>query len=798
MPWKKCLNTAVILHGICCLHLSNAFAPTKTMTHVVGVLLKPTGSSTCSSSTSNTLLHQNKEDPRSYGGNVPKSINNTTNQRGNNGTNQSRNSNQNKNGKNTSRNQNPTEKRLETSLGNLFDISQGSSTSTSTSKYYPTQDGDIDIYESMSSSTRTPRTGTSMEPQDDAPLLDESMYLNSEQYMDEDGSFVGQKNSQLDNDMQKLLVTLMNDHPGIPQDDEFTQEYGFNTDTDTNNGRASASASASMPEGNTVDDQALLESIISQNNAKANTSIDGEELHKRVFANEKGFLQQSELFRESLVPDPDQEKKHEAAVLRRGTEYRKQQEETLKHMFEEMDEFERSILSREDAKKLAAERTTNVANGRMDDDGTIDVGGESELDLDPTTILCSKCSCLLSAEEVIFERKKGRPNPSEMICRLCQVDSMQMKKGSPYLMGRLGRNGKFPPRMGIPSPPQNRIVRRKIEQIRKIGPRNDDGNEDIHSSSNSNSDDAVPKENGKRTRTEAQSNAWREQYTNAMSQQRGVLMRGAPTSTSASPSASTSTSTSSMTNGTNTLSNGNDRGNTGSTINDNQIHRYSNRPQELKMKKDTYADESVWNAHFKAATHRRQGIEHTGVAYKSKSTSIGNTSTSMNTSTSTNTNANTNNATTNSQNNQGKDAEAKANTKAEAEIKNLRGQINNLLETIEDYKGQQEKSSKQIIALQSVMEGMKKTINRPVKRKPTPWNTRTGTGTVAASDTSAVASTGADEEGNDARSKVVKEVGEGIVRGIGQRHRQSQPMPRRPVERLRQDVDHDEIYLDDP
>ena len=797
MQFKKCLSTAVISHGICCLHQSNAFAP-KT-THVV---LKPI------SSTSNTLLHQSKEDPRSYGGNVPKSNNNY--QRGNNGTNQSRNSNQNKNrntSRNTNTNKNPTGKRLESSLSNLFDISQGSSVGKYDSDSYSAQDGDIDIYESMSSSTRNSK---SMEPQDDAPLLDESMYVNSEQYMDEDGSFVGKKNSQLDNDMQELLVTLMNDHPDIPQDDEFTQEYGFgggyaynsntntntDTDTDTDNSRASA---PSIPEGNTVDDQALLESISSKNNANADTSIDGEELHKRVFANEMGFLQQSELFRESLVPDPDQEKRNEAAILRRGAEYRKQQEETLKHMFEEMDEFERSILSRDDAEKLASDRNANVANARIDDNGTIDVSGESELDLEPTTILCSKCSCLMSAEEIIFERKKGRPNPSEMICRLCQVDSMKVKKGSPYLMGRFGRNGKLPPRMGMSSPPTNRIVRQKIEQIRKIGPRNEDVNEEIHSSSNLNSGEAVPKDNGKRTRTEAQSNAWREQYTNAMSQQRGVLMTGASTSTPPSASTSTSTSTStslsSMTNGTNTLSNGNDQGNTGSTSNDHQIHRYSNRPQELKMKKDTYADESVWNAHFKAAMYRQQGIEHTGVAYKSKTAAIGNTTTSMNTST--NSNTNTNNGTIKSPNNQGKDAEAK--TKAEAEIKNLRGQINNLQETIGDYKEQLEKSSKQIIALQSIMEGMKKSINRPVKRKPSPWNTDavagTSAGNVASTD---VDSTNANGEGNDARSKVVKEVGEGVVRSIGQRHSQSQPIPRRPVERSRRDVDHDEMYLDDP
>jgi uncharacterized protein YoxC len=78
--------------------------------------------------------------------------------------------------------------------------------------------------------------------------------------------------------------------------------------------------------------------------------------------------------------------------------------------------------------------------------------------------------------------------------------------------------------------------------------------------------------------------------------------------------------------------------------------------------------------------------------------------------------------------------------------------------TIKDYKNQVERSSKQIKAMQSMMEGMKKSTNRPVKRTQSPRNAKRPV--------------------SDTRARVAKEVGEGVVREIG--------------------AGDDEFYLEDP
>ena len=680
MRRTKSLSAAAISCSICCLHQSQAF--------VLKPLIDINTRSTSSNNKSTTFLHQYDNNPQSYGDGGSRNSNNRNNNRNRNGVTNKNGSYQNRARGNQQNDTNPPMPRggLESSLTNLFDMSdQGSAR-----KYNAQQNRNM-AQSILSSST---------ESQDDAPLLDESMYLNSDQYMDADGSFVGKEKSQIDNDMQYLHSRLMDENPQIPYDDNIDDTQ----------------------QGDIIDDQALLQSI-SQNNA--NKSIDGEELHKRIFENEKGFLQQSEAFRETLGIDPDEKKKIEAAVLRRGVEYRKQQEETMKHIFKEMEELENSVLSMEDARKLAAEQNakskmknilTDPRSGDgMNDDGNTALGQEQ----DPSTILCSKCACLISGEEIVFERKRARKNSSEMICRLCQVDKMQVKKGSPYLMGRLGRNGKLPPRMGIPAPRQSKIARNKIQQIRKIGPRTEDLNEDIYTKP----DEIV--ENNNEDRTEVQSNAWREKYTNAMHQRRGIL-----------------------TNGTTPVSNTVvrdpplkqiDQTTSTSTAN----HRYSDRPEELKKNKETFSGNEVWEAHLKAALHRQQGIEQTGIAYTSRTGPSAAATTKP--ASSSNTSISTNN---NTQSQLSKDTE----------VTKLRGQINIMERTIKDYKNQMERSSKQIKAMQSMVEGMKKSTNRPVKRTQNPRNTKRVV--------------------SDTRARVAKEVGEGVVREIG--------------------AGDDEFYLEDP
>ena len=85
----------------------------------------------------------------------------------------------------------------------------------------------------------------------------------------------------------------------------------------------------------------------------------------------------------------------------------------------------------------------------------------------PTTILRKQCACLLSQEEIVYENERGRTGANEKFCRLCHIDLRKSKHGSPYLMGRVARDGKPPPRQGIT---RDELFQLKEDELRRIGP----------------------------------------------------------------------------------------------------------------------------------------------------------------------------------------------------------------------------------------------------------------------------------------------------------------------------------------
>ena len=602
-----------------------------------------------------------------------------------------------------------TRNKLESSLSNLFDISQGKK-----KKQRVREQSDM-----------LQQIGVTADRSfSNAPKLDENVYVNSDKYVDEDGSIIGQEKSKIDDDMQDLRSVLMSDSPSIP--------IGTNNNDQNLPNSKSRGKNAKIGNGNIIDDQSLLESLTeAQNNAQ--NALNGDELHQRVFADEKGFLEQSEAFRETLSSDDNEKKEteNEAVAWRRGADYRRRQEEAMALIEKEMEELENSALSVEDARELAAKENdgNEDANGfffaHADSNGNGNANANINGDINtgnsqPTTILCSKCSSLMRHDEIVVERKRGRPNSNQMICRFCQVDSMRQRHASPYLMGRLGKNGKPPPRTGMDeiAPTKNKVIRKKVDKIRNMGPRT----EDLTTDEIRGNGDDISIDGGGSQRTEAQSIAWREHFMSAMTNR-----RPATTKTGSEAGANIvelrndkrvsnqTTSDVSTKNQKNLMSRpplpqenqgGRDqitsknmpvKQNTNSTS-----HRYSSRLQYLeKIKTQNPHNDRVSDALHKAALHRQQGIEQTGIAHQTKDPNINKPVESKNQLSPSSSGVNSSEL-----------------NKANDEIQKLQARIMKLEGTADEYLQQLQKSSKQVQALQSMMNGMNYT--KPVKRKQPP------------------------------------------------------------------------------
>lgn len=564
------------------------------------------------------------------------------------------------------------QKRLESSLSNLFDMSRGSSSKS-----------DVEIPSTQAQFDEELKSGfesLGFSKDDNAPILSEDMYLNSDKYFDEDGSLKGSQNSSNER-MQELALQIMNDSPTLPVDEE------------------SLSTQSKEELDGIISDETLLQSM---SQAKEN-AMDSEAIHKLIFENEKGFLEQTEQFRGSLLSEDrkkDQAKAKEAAALRRGAQYRKDQTESLSKLLKDMDDFEKDISAKEKARQLATHQSKDIEAGAI----------SNKLDINSNLIACSRCKCLLSPEEIVIERKRGR---NEMTCRLCQVEEKRSKHGSPYLMGRNDKNN-APPRKGYIEPPQSKALRRRIQEIRKIGPLNENVNYDMFVR-----DDDTPTMFEMSKRTVKDSEAWREQFTTAMMRGKrqnleSPLNKTIPPKTSQDVRKTTEKGANAPEQipvsriprtplDTEVYSQPN------SMTNHNQ---YAKRLQDLRTKDRMFRSKEIYDAHLKSALYRQRAIEYTGIY--TKRTLAENTS-----------NKEAAVPTTIKES----DEESKvqmmtARTKKviqtkDMEIVQLKKEMESLKSTLNDYKGQIEKSSKKIKALQSMNAVLQKNMNKRIKKSST-------------------------------------------------------------------------------
>jgi uncharacterized protein YbgA (DUF1722 family) len=294
-----------------------------------------------------------------------------------------------------------SQKRLETSLSNLFETGRGTA-DTSFEKFR-----ELDI---------------GNEVENDAPQLDVDFYKNSDKYLSDDGSI----DPNIFNDIPsrkilKDLASKISNSPEIP----LPKNPGGDV--------------RKIPRN--ISDQQLLDALSSQNNK---AKIDAETLHAKIFQNENGFLNQSAHFRKTLSESDKKEVIDEATAWRRGEDYRRRQQEAMEKIEKEMASIENKLLSREEAIKLANQSSETKSISTRSQPGSIPSNDNNERYFSklPETILCSECKCLMIPQDITIERQRGK-QINQMKCRECYVDSMEFKNGSPFLMGRVDRQGKI-------------------------------------------------------------------------------------------------------------------------------------------------------------------------------------------------------------------------------------------------------------------------------------------------------------------------------------------------------------------
>jgi hypothetical protein len=238
----------------------------------------------------------------------------------------------------------------------------------------------------------------------DGMYLDPDLYVKSSQWLNADGSLnfpddeERLKPARTGRDYQRVLKAIVQPAPNSP--DSVAPSVGGIQDMED--------VWQAM--------QQQQASTTTTNNPQQTTTT-SEELHRQVFAEEQGYLQQSQIFREALT---DSTKAAEAATLRHGQQFRQRQEEAIASLDEQIKEWEEGWEE-------------NYAQAQH----------------------CSKCECILAHDEIAMSRKH------QGLCQVCygEVLVAKSKRNSPPsppvprqpVLRRLETGGTFRPRPKKPT-----------------------------------------------------------------------------------------------------------------------------------------------------------------------------------------------------------------------------------------------------------------------------------------------------------------------------------------------------------
>jgi hypothetical protein len=245
----------------------------------------------------------------------------------------------------------------------------------------------------------------------DGMYLDPDLYVKSSQWLNADGSLnfpddeERLKPGQTGPDYQRILKAIVQPAPNSP--DSVGPGSGIQNMEDVW--------------------QALQQQASTTTNNPDQTTATSEELHRQVFAEEQGYLQQSQIFREALT---DSTKAAEAATLRHGQQFRQRQAEAIASLDEQIKEWEEGW----------EENYTQAQH-------------------------CSKCECILAHDEIAMSRKH------QGLCQVCygEVLVAKSKINSPPsppvprqpVVRRLKTGGTFRPRPTEPAVIDAETVQRR-------------------------------------------------------------------------------------------------------------------------------------------------------------------------------------------------------------------------------------------------------------------------------------------------------------------------------------------------
>lgn len=226
---------------------------------------------------------------------------------------------------------------------------------------------------SISNSSHSPHISKNSTSSDDIEgvYLEPDVYVQSQKWMQPDGALRGVVDDRtwqsVDRRYKQVARTLV-------------QQAPYSPDTTWNSGNADGNDNISLDD--------LWAAVQNQNTVDASSTL-SEDMHRKVFEAEQGFLDQSETFRQALV---DSSKASEAAALRHGAKFQERQKEAIDRLNAQIADFEAEL------------KVTTPAHP-----SSLDTTAQPR---------CRKCFCRLGEEEV------RSATTSNGFCQVCHADDI--------------------------------------------------------------------------------------------------------------------------------------------------------------------------------------------------------------------------------------------------------------------------------------------------------------------------------------------------------------------------------------
>lgn len=282
----------------------------------------------------------------------------------------------------------------------------------------------------MEEEKNTENNNDNFDDDDDSLFLDPDVYVQSRERLNPDGS--------LSEETTMNAAVVDDTDIGVWPDDESVWSNRMDATTTINNQRyrdalqnfletvpnapdssIMGEAVSGIPENSIGDDPTLedLWSVVRQQQQppprggspgqRMAFATSSEELHRQVFAQEGGFLENSAVFLESLT---DATKADRAVAERRGRLYRERQQQAIAELEEQIAEFEATLLQQ--PQQHAAEQAGNEHQH-----------------------YCSQCHCFMSEDEfqaaaaAAAQVRTSAQNISsaDLLCRVCYKDVLVAK-----------------------------------------------------------------------------------------------------------------------------------------------------------------------------------------------------------------------------------------------------------------------------------------------------------------------------------------------------------------------------------